>query len=114
MKKHDYTEIRCEACGNFRGSNNWEKKHYYSYSVENWENPIQCKYSEMNAKFKAYTVEQKKEILEIYVKDDNEIKKPTVSCTCWRKKGVCAKHNHHIRWENGECVKCATKRNNHK
>jgi hypothetical protein len=56
-KNLGYTEIRCETCKNFRGSNNWNTKHYYSYAKENDYAPIMCDYRKDTAWFKRYTKE---------------------------------------------------------
>src|ERR1043165_10049662 len=114
-KNLGYTEIRCETCKNFRGSNNWNMKHYYSYAKENDYAPIMYDYRKDTAWFKRYTKEQRKEIEKEDDKqkekqEKNEIK---VKCLCWRKgTGNCPKHNHEVIWKENECLNC--KKNNEK
>ena len=82
-KKLGLTEVRCETCKNFRGSKNWEKKHYYLYGVENYENLNIYEYQKDTAWFKLYTKKEKEKILEerleekVKREESNEIK-----CEC--------------------------------
>ncbi len=113
-EKLGYIEIRCETCKNFRGSHNWEKKHYYSYAAINYDCPIQCDYDKDTAWFKRYTKQQREKIERKDKQKENERKDlQQRKCLCWRKgTGECPKHNHEIIWNENKCLNCENQNNN--
>src|ERR1044072_6762038 len=90
IERFGLTEGRCETCENFRGSQNWEKKHYYTYS-EKWGRGMMCGYEKDTAKFKLYTKEEKEKLLEeqqIKAQERKDRRGSKVICTCWKRNEV--------------------------